>query len=161
MTNSLTMKKVGMILLLLMSLSVFAQDDTSRISDPKQTVELFFEAMHRQDTATMRSLTFGNITLRSIGKNEIGETKITSESFDEFLKTLANLPETTTIQEKILLYEVKIDGEMAHVWTPYSFFVNGKLTHCGANSFQLFKEKGNWKIISIMDSRRKNCNKEN
>ena len=48
---------------------------------------------------------------------------------------------------------------MAHVWVPYKFYLNGMLSHCGANSIQLIKEEEGWKIISLLDTRRKNnCN---
>ena len=50
-----------------------------------------------------------------------------------------------------------IDGKLAQVWVPYHFYLNGMLSHCGANSFQLMKENEDWKIISILDTRRKNC----
>lgn len=142
-----------MSLLFLLSLGVFAQNETN----PKQTIEQFFKAFHQQDTVAMRALTYGNISLRSIGKDKIGIARVSSENFDAFLKTISSIPESMDFQEKIHGYEVKTDGTMAHVWTPYSFFVNGKLSHCGVNSFQFFKFKGNWKIISILDTRRKDC----
>ena len=48
---------------------------------------------------------------------------------------------------------------MAHVWAPYEFWYNGEFSHCGVNSFQLFKEEDTWKIIYLIDSRRKeDCN---
>lgn len=125
---------------------------------PKENIQLFFEAMHRKDTAAMRALTYGKIELKSIGKDKTGSFQITSEGFGEFLKSLASIPENVHFEEKIHAFEIKIDGNMAHVWTPYSFFVNEKLSHCGTNSFQLYKKDGNWKIISIIDTRRKeNC----
>ena len=47
---------------------------------------------------------------------------------------------------------------MASVWTPYEFYFNGTFSHCGANSFQLFKEDNQWKIIFLVDIRRReNC----
>jgi len=57
--------------------------------------------------------------------------------------------------EKLLDYKIQIDGPLAHVWTPYEFYVNGKLSHSGVNSFTLFKEKDAWQIIHIIDTRRK------
>ena len=48
---------------------------------------------------------------------------------------------------------------MANAWAPYEFYINSEFSHCGINSFQLIKIEGNWKIIYIIDTRRKdNCN---
>ena len=44
---------------------------------------------------------------------------------------------------------------MANVWTAYSFYFDGKFSHCGVNSFQLLKEAGEWKIFYLVDTRRK------
>ncbi|MEM0542129.1 hypothetical protein WFZ85_05850 [Flavobacterium sp. j3] len=54
-------------------------------------------------------------------------------------------------------YTIQVDGEMAHAWTPYEFYVNGKFSHKGVNAFTLFKdgslEASGWKIIHIVDTR--------
>lgn len=122
---------------------------------PEENIRLFFEALHQKDTTSLRGLTHGNVELKSIGKDKSGSFQVTSTDFGDFLKSIGSVPESVVFEEKIHAYETKIDGKMAHVWAPYSFFVNGKLSHCGANSFQLFQKEGNWKIISILDTRRK------
>jgi hypothetical protein len=53
------------------------------------------------------------------------------------------------------MYNIQIDGAMANAWTSYEFWVNGSFSHCGVNSFQLFKDEGAWKIIYLIDTRRK------
>ena len=40
----------------------------------------------------------------------------------------------------------------ANVWGRYRFTINGKLTHCGAVSFQLYKMKAGWQITSFADT---------
>jgi hypothetical protein len=44
---------------------------------------------------------------------------------------------------------------MATAWTPYKFYLDKTFSHCGVNAFQLFKSENGWKIISILDTRRK------
>jgi hypothetical protein len=58
-------------------------------------------------------------------------------------------------QEKILSYNIQIDGAMAQVWAPYEFYLNEKFSHSGVNAFTLFKEKDEWKIIYLIDTRRR------
>ena len=57
--------------------------------------------------------------------------------------------------EKLLSYDIRIDGNLASVWTPYEFYLNGNFSHCGANSFQLFHNNGKWEIIFLVDMRRR------
>jgi ketosteroid isomerase-like protein len=44
---------------------------------------------------------------------------------------------------------VKVDGDIAMAWTPYVFFLDGKVHHCGVNHFDLLRENGSWKILNV------------
>ncbi len=44
---------------------------------------------------------------------------------------------------------------MANVWAPYEFYLNNDFSHCGVNYFQLFFDGIQWKIIYLIDTRRK------
>lgn len=58
----------------------------------------------------------------------------------------------------LYLPNILIDGNLASVWTDYKFYIDDQFSHCGVNSFQLFKGKDGWKVIYIIDTRRKeNC----
>jgi len=61
------------------------------------------------------------------------------------------------LDERLSGMDVKIDDDLATVWTPYSFYYNGQQSHCGANAFTLVRIAGDWKIQNIIDTRRK-CN---
>jgi len=78
-----------------------------------------------------------------------------SNSVQDFINRIATTPDHTVLDEKILEYQIKIDGQMASVWTPYEFYVNDTFSHCGVNSFQLIKTPEGWKITYIIDTRRK------
>ena len=48
---------------------------------------------------------------------------------------------------------------MAIAWTPYTFYFNDQLSHCGVNVFSLIKRGDAWKIMGVTDTRRKEgCN---
>ena len=82
-----------------------------------------------------------------------------TDSKKKLLIGIANKKAENTYLEKLLSWDIKINGNLASVWTPYEFYLNGKLSHCGANSFQLFNNNGKWEIIYLVDMRRrKNCN---
>ena len=40
---------------------------------------------------------------------------------------------------------VLTEGNIASVWTPYDFYINGEFSHCGVDLFYLVKEE-DWKI---------------
>lgn len=50
--------------------------------------------------------------------------------------------------------EVRIDGDLATVWTEYQFIIDGKVHHCGYDAFQLGRIGGTWKILNVSDSYR-------
>ncbi|WP_299207454.1 nuclear transport factor 2 family protein [uncultured Dokdonia sp.] len=126
----------------------------------KQLVERFFEGFHKQDSTIIKSVVHEKILMQSIGKNQTGEIVLSKQDFSGFLASICSIPGDTKFEERIKSYKVQIDdnGAMANVWTPYSFYVNGELSHCGTNSFQLFKRDGVWKIFYIVDTRdREGC----
>ena len=152
------MKILISILLLFTGISAASQEMVEDAS-VRQTIEAFFSAFHQQDSIVLRDLVDSNVILQSISTNTDGETKMATESFDNFLKSIISIPETTKFEEKLHSFDIRINGALANVITPYSFYVNGNLSHCGVNSFQLFKDSGKWKIIYIVDTRiKEGCN---
>lgn len=139
--------------------SILAQSND--VNDIKIVINTFFEGMHSGDTLKIKESTLENVIMQTIGKSKNGDYTLMKADFSGFLKNIASIkPENTKIEEKILSFSIKVDGNMANAWTPYEFYVNSKFSHCGVNSFQLFKENENWKIFYIVDTRRKqNCNK--
>ena len=143
------MKIVYLILLFLISHFTIAQE-----KEIQQTIETFFEAFHQRDSVKLQSVCSENLVLHSISESGNG-TKLSVEKASNFYKSIASIPLTMKFEEKILSYNIQVDGAMAHAWTPYEFYVNGKLSHSGVNSFQLFKENEVWKVVYILDTRRK------
>lgn len=124
----------------------------------KEVVQTFFKGFHTQDSILIKKVVHPDVMMQSIGKGELGEVQLSKQDFSGFLKSICSIPATTTFEERIDSYEIKMDGKMANVWTPYSFYINGSLSHCGTNSFQLFKRNGVWKIFYIVDTRdREGC----
>jgi hypothetical protein len=79
---------------------------------------------------------------------------------DGFIKAIGSRPDADKWEERLLDYKVKIDGNLAHVWTPYEFWLNDKFSHCGANAFTLAKTDEGWKIVHLIDSRRRSSCKQ-
>ena len=147
------MKQLLLIFSFLFVLSLQAQNPEEKAA--KQAVVKFFEAFHKQDTIALRAMTKGDVRLQSISVDKEGKSNLNESEYGQFLKNIASIPKDRTFEEKLLGFNVQVDGNMANVWTPYEFWYQGKMSHCGVNSFQLMKEGDSWKIIYLVDTRRR------
>ena len=103
----------------------------------------------------MSSTLHKEIKIQTTATNQEGKKLLITESKSKLLTSVANKNPEVTYFEKLLSYDIKIDGNLASVWTPYEFYVNGNFSHCGANSFQFFNNNGTWEIIYLVDMRRR------
>ena len=144
------MKKILLLFVLISSFS-FAQ--THEEIEIKKTINQLFDGMRNADSITVKNTFSENAVMQTINS----KVEVHSEDFKQFAKTISNFKKGD-LDEKIEFETIKIDGNLASVWTPYQFYFQGKFLHCGVNSFQLVKQNGTWKIQYIIDTRRKeNC----
>ena len=120
----------------------------------KMTINHFFEGMKKSDTILIRTTLTEGVIFQTITRKKDGNLMVRSENVNEFLTFIAN-PQKDVADERITFESIKIDGALASVWTPYKFYSGEKFSHCGANSFQLVKVDGAWKIQYIIDTRRR------
>lgn len=145
------MRKIGIFLLFVTSFC-FAQKTEQELV--KMSVENLFTGMKNADTTMIKSAFADEAILQTITKSNAVKT----EKLKDFLTSFSKLSKNDA-DEKITFESVLIDGNLASVFTPYEFYFKGKFSHCGANSFQLVKQNGTWKIQYLIDTRRTNCNK--
>ncbi len=147
------MKKLLLLTVFCFSFGVQGQNTDSEAV--KETIINFFEAFHKQDTTALKTMAKGDIKLQSISVNKEGKSVLHESEYGQFLKNIASIPNENTFEEKLLSFNIQVDGNMANAWTPYEFWYNGNFSHCGVNSFQLIKEDDAWKIIYLVDTRRR------
>lgn len=141
-----------LLLLLLLSQVIFGQQKTEE-EQVKTAINNFFEGFHMQDSLLIKQMVKAPIMQTIVTKD--GAPIIRTEKFSDFLRAIVSIPPNKKFREELLDYTIQIDGDMAHAWTPYKFWLNDELSHCGANSFQLVKDRDEWKIIYIIDTRRR------
>lgn len=142
------MKKISGVLLLI-SAVCFGQQN----QDIEKPIRNLFLGMKNADSELVKSAFSENAVLQTITKD--GTVK--SDNIQEFVASVSKFTKGD-LDERIIVEAVHTDGNLASVFTPYSFYLKGKLSHCGANSFQLVKQNNEWKIQYIIDTRRKdNC----
>jgi len=131
----------------------YSQNELSE-ANAKIFIDVFFDGFHSGDTLKMKSVMMPNMMMQSAYLKSDGENEVRYSRGSDFLKVVASRPEGQVWKERLLGYEVVSDGNLAHVWTPYRFYVDEKFSHCGANSFTLVYTDESWKILNIIDSRR-------
>jgi putative lumazine-binding protein/tail assembly chaperone len=110
-----------------------------------------FDGMAKRDAAAIKKplLSGGTMVLMRDGKP-------TQMTFEDFADRLGK-PGTTHIQERIHDPLVRIDNDLAVVWAPFEFLVDGKVDHCGTDLFTVVRTDGQWVIASVADTGRNDC----
>lgn len=149
------MSKVFVYVLLFMAIQIgYSQQETEEQAI-KKVVETFFEGLHKGDSTIMKTTLHKDIKIQTTGTNREGVKMLRTETREQLLTGIANKKPQDKYFEKLLSYDIKIDGNLASVWTPYEFYYNDNFSHCGANSFQMFNNNGKWEIIYLVDMRRR------
>jgi len=120
-----------------------------------EPVKAMFDGMTKRDADAIKKplLPGGTMVLMRDGKPH----QMTFEAFADAV----GKPGTTHIEERIHDPLVRIDHDLAVVWAPFEFLVDGKVDHCGTDLFNLVRTDGKWLIASVADTGRKeNCAKQ-
>lgn len=124
----------------------------------KKAINALFDGMRKSDSTLMRTAFNPQAILQTIVKTKAGTTEVRSTDLNLFIKSIAK-PHAEIYDERIVFTKILIDDALASVWTDYQFYIGDKFSHCGVNSFQLVKVNNDWKIVYLIDTRRKeNCN---
>ena len=114
-------------------------------------IKAMFDGMAKRDAAAIKEplLPGGTMVLMRDGKPD----QMTFEAFAERV----GRPGTKRIEERIHDPLVRTDHDLAMVWAPFEFLVDGKVDHCGTDLFNLVRTDGRWLIASVADTGRKDC----
>jgi hypothetical protein len=125
-----------------------AQDMPGSVLAP---IDAMFQGMAHRDAAAIKAAAIPGATmvLMRDGKPE----QMTVEAFAERV----GKPSPTKIEERIHAPLVRVDDDLAMVWAPFEFLVDGKLNHCGTDLFNLVRVNGKWKIAAVADTGNSDC----
>jgi hypothetical protein len=150
------MARVILFFVMLITGNIIAQNSIE--DNVKTTIETFFDGFHKGDTALMKSVMMNKFITQTAYKNKEGQDVLVTEESSKLIEAIANRPSDQKWDERLLDFSIQVDGNMANAWTTYEFWFNDNFSHCGVNSFQLFHDNGQWKIIYLIDTRRtKGC----
>jgi hypothetical protein len=131
-----------------------AQDADERAA--LAVVRTLFDGMREKDEAKLRSVWHEEARLQSAARDDAGAPSVTSTPIDRFVTGV--LGSTRHLDEVTFDEVVSVDGDLASVWAPYNIFVDGDLSHCGVDAFQMVRGAEGWKILQLTDTRtREGC----
>jgi hypothetical protein len=115
-------------------------------------INAMFSALTARDGAAILAQTRpeGGATVAT--EKPDGTRAIRHLSWNEFAAGIKPGPER--YEERLTDPAIEIDGDIAMVWSPYVFRINGKLDHCGVDHFDLVQENGRWKVLNVTWSSR-------
>lgn len=144
------------LLLLLIAFSTKAQEAfTGEQQKVYDVVMQMFDGMRAGDSTMVHKVFYNEVNLFTVFTNQSGDPVLHKGSLQKFLDAVGT-PHDAKWDEPIWNTEIKIDGELAQVWTDYAFYYGGKFTHCGVDAFQLFKSTEGWKVFHLTDTRKTN-----
>jgi len=114
------------------------------------TIQSFMDAMKAKDTAGMK-LGLDSLTRFTLLRPGPDGTRVMVLRGADFIRA-ATQPGGPTYDEPFRKPVVHIDGDLATVWAEYQVRLEGKVSHCGYDAFQLARLDGRWKILNVSDT---------
>lgn len=138
------MKKIISLCAVLTALcvSTFAQNTDEK--DALAVVNTMFAEMANYNPTAISALWMKDARLTAIIRGKEGKNRVVALTSDQFSKNFSEKKEA--IKELMYAPETKVDGDLALVSGRYVFFVDGKISHCGINAFQIVRMEAGWKI---------------
>ncbi|MEO8589695.1 MAG: nuclear transport factor 2 family protein [Flavobacteriales bacterium] len=135
------MQRLPLLLLLIVPNLSFAQPDAKK--EVLAVIDRFFATMAQRDSAGMAAVMMPDGVLYGVFEGNLAQAP-RATTHANFLHQLKS--GTDKILERYWDPQVRVDGPIATVTAPYDFHVNGKLSHCGIDVFDLLKDGDAWKI---------------
>ena len=118
-----------------------AQSETEAVT---AAVDAFFVALRDPDKTALAQTMIQEGVIFVHDRRDPENTRTVALPVSDHLENWTQSPPGT---DEYMTYEsVFVDGEMAHVWGPYVFLINGNPTHCGINSMSLAKTPEGWRV---------------
>lgn len=113
-----------------------------------RVVERLFDAMRAGDSAEVRRVFHPDARLAGVAP----DGGIRHTPVDAFVEAVGRAERE--LDERFFDPEVRIDGELATVWTEYTLHLDDEFSHCGTDAFTLLRGADGWRIVAIADTRR-------
>lgn len=118
-------------------------------------VQRMFDGMRTADSAMVRSVFSDGARFASVDTRGT-PAAIKYDTVGGWIAAIATSGRRW--DEQIYDVQVRVDGNIAQVWAPYTFYLDKQVRHCGVNAIDLLRDGAGWKVTQLADTRRReNC----
>ena len=135
-------------------LSVASQSPNAEQAAVLKIVQAFFDTMTARDIDGARKILQPQGRFHAMRVRD-GKPDLRAFANEEYFADLQGSKQT--MRERIWNADVRIHGLVATVTAPYDFWIDGKLSHCGTDVFDLIKTEDGWKIAGGVYTVENNC----
>ena len=120
----------------------------------RAAVAQLFDGMRAADTTAVRAVLHPDARFSTVTRQ--GERHaLAPGDVGAFLAALAS--SDVVWDERLGEVEVRVDDGLATAWMAYRFYAGDRFSHCGVNAMQLVQDAAGWRILNLVDTRRRGC----
>ena len=102
-----------------------------------------------KDRTCMKALLIPDARMMFVSVGAAGAPTYALQTLDEWIARV-NARGHIVLEEKQLKFHIERYSNIAHLWSSYALYSDGKQTARGINSIQAIKEAGGWRVTGIM-----------
>src|SRR2546421_1467049 len=102
-----------------------------------------------KDRACMKALLIPEAHMMFVSIGADGTPSYTIQTLDDWIARVKALGHTM-LEEKQLKFHIERYGNIAHLWSSYALYSDGKQVARGINSIEAIKQAGGWRVTGIM-----------
>jgi hypothetical protein len=143
--------KTGVVAILGFTFAVTSIPAVAQDSAVLAPIDAMFQGMTDRNPAAIKAAALPGTVLVLMRDGKPKQMTI-----EEFADRLSK-PSKSHIEERIHDPVVRVDNDLAMVWAPFEFLIDGTPDHCGTDLFNLVKTDGKWLIAGIADTGTRQC----
>ena len=116
-----------------------------------EAVQQVFDGMRAADPAMVAAVFAENARFAVVGSRD-GLSEISTPSVAEWIGAIGE--SGGSWDEQVYEVDIQIDENISSAWVPYTFYLEGVISHCGVNSIELLLNGDHWEITQLSDTRR-------
>jgi hypothetical protein len=122
----------------------YADADAANVMAP---IDAMFRGLAARDGATILAQVRPEGSATVVADKADGTRAVRRLSWADFAAGVKPGPER--YEERLTDPAIEVDGDIAMVWSPYVFTIDGKVHHCGTDHFDLVREGGRWRVLNV------------
>ena len=137
--------------------AVTAGDSEAEVKAVNQVITRFFEAMENGNVEALKGTCTATVLFQTHAQDQHGRHQIFDERIEDMVNFVASSTSGGGFKMNVEFEMAQSESSVSVFRSPYYFYINGELSHCGVNSFEMVKTEEGWKIKKVIDTRFRSC----